>query len=58
MKKGMDLSPSMWVAHDCKGVDLIPETLKTSLFEAQAAYIWDIWKEILPKDIVDNIARE
>lgn len=44
----MKLPPSQWVAHDITESGIIPKTLRGSLVDAKAAYIW---QKVLPSGI-------
>lgn len=52
MKKSMKLAPCMWIAHDSTTCEVVPKTMRHSLTDTKAAYIW---QKVLPSDIVDQI---
>lgn len=52
LNKAMKLPPSQWVAHDCTKTNVVPKTMRGSLLETKAAYIW---QKIVPQDVVDKI---
>lgn len=52
MNKNMKMPPSQWVAHDCTKAELLPKTLRGSLVEAKAAFLW---QNIMPYYVVDQL---
>lgn len=48
MNGNMKLPPSQWIAHDITESGIIPKTLRVSLLESKAAYIW---QRVVPKEL-------